>query len=225
METATTTALSLGAHIVNEPWGCDYSGCIDRSYFHKKGVTYVGMGVIPQPEEIFPADFDSVVAAGGTYLTKGGGEKRGWTDTEWQRAGGGCFTDVPKPKWQQDFSCSGRVSNDISIVGNNIGAYDSFHGLGSDRGWIKISGTSISSSLIAGIFGLAGNAKNQNGGKRSGRRGTASTCTRSAAKARAFTARPFRMRMVGASRMASELSRHLGNRRREWAASSRPAFS
>jgi hypothetical protein len=165
LETATTTALSLGAHNINESWGCNYSGCIDRSYFDKKGVTYVGMGVVPQPDEIFPADFDSVVAAGGTYLTKGGGGKRGWTDREWQHAGGGCFTDVPKPKWQQDFSCSGRVSNDISIVGNNIDAYDSFDGLGSYQGWINVSGTSISSSLIAGIFGLAGNAKNQNGGE------------------------------------------------------------
>ena len=48
LETATATALSLGAKIISEPWGCDYAGCLDQSYFDKKGVTYVGLGAIPQ---------------------------------------------------------------------------------------------------------------------------------------------------------------------------------
>lgn len=165
LEKATMTAVALGAHIVAEPWGCTYSGCLDPSYFDKRGITYVGLGVVPQPDEVFPADLDTVVAAGGTYLTQGGGGKRGWTETEWRKAGGGCFTDVPKPTWQRAFSCSGRVSNDVSMVANGIDAYDSFDGLGSSDGWINVSGTGIPVSFIAAVFALAGNAQQQNGGR------------------------------------------------------------
>lgn len=163
LETATATALSLGAHIISEPWGCAYAGCLEPSYFDKKGVTYVGLGAIPG--ETFPADLDSVVAAGGTYLSQGGGGKRGWTETVWAGFGGGCFTDVPKPKWQQKFSCSGRASNDVSMVANFVDAYDSFDGLGNDQGWINDSGNGLPTNLIAGVFALAGNAKDQDGGR------------------------------------------------------------
>jgi hypothetical protein len=91
LQTANATAVSLGAHILNDAWGCNGSGCVDKSYFGTKGVTYVALGAVPQPDEIYPADFDTVVAVGGTYLTQGGGGKRGWTEKVWHGAGGGCF--------------------------------------------------------------------------------------------------------------------------------------
>jgi hypothetical protein len=108
--TANATAVSLGAHIVSDAWGCNYYGCVDKSYFDAKGVTYVALGSVPQPTETFLADFDSVVAVGGTFLTQAGGGKRGWKETIWNGAGGGCSTDVPKPPWQNGTKCSGRVS-------------------------------------------------------------------------------------------------------------------
>lgn len=165
LQTAAKTAVSLGAHIVSNDWGCNGYGCVEKSYFDAKGVTYVGLGAVPEPYEVFPADFDTVVAVGGTYLTQGGSGKRGWTDTIWPHVGGGCFTDVPKPPWQTAAPCSGRVSNDVSIVANNIDIYDSYDGLGTDAGWFDDSGNSLPVALISGVFGLAGNANHQVGGR------------------------------------------------------------
>jgi hypothetical protein len=107
METAEKTAVALGAHIVNNAWACTGYGCVDKSYFDAKNVTYVGLGAGGINQEIYPADFDTVVAVGGTYLAQGGGGKRGWTENVWQKSGGGCFTDDPKPAWQHATSCTG----------------------------------------------------------------------------------------------------------------------
>jgi len=165
LQTAEGTAVSLGAHIVNNAWGCSGYGCVDKSYFDTKGVTYVGLGAVPSPDEVYPADFDTVVAVGGTYLTQGGGGKRGWTDMIWKGAGGGCFSDDPKPAWQQAVSCSGRVSNDVSIDAWNVVALDTYDGVGSANGWFNVGGTGLPTGLISGIFGLAGNAEKQDGGR------------------------------------------------------------
>ena len=165
LQTAQTTAVSLGAHIVNNAWGCNNKGCVDKSYFDTKGVTYVALGAVPQPDEVYPADFDTVVAVGGTYLTQGGGGKRGWTEKVWQGAGGGCFSDDPKPAWQEGTNCTGRVSNDVSIDAWNVVAFDSYDGIGSQGGWINVGGTGLPTGLISGVFALAGNAKIQDGGR------------------------------------------------------------
>jgi subtilase family serine protease len=165
LQTAEATAVSLGAHIVNNAWGCNYSGCVDKSYFDTKGVTYVALGAVPQPDEVYPADFDTVVAVGGTYLTQGSSGKRGWTEKVWKGAGGGCFTDDPKPAWQKGTNCSGRVSNDVSIDAWNVIAFDSYDGGGTQGGWINVGGTGVPTGLISGVFALAGNAKEQDGGR------------------------------------------------------------
>jgi subtilase family serine protease len=41
-----------------------------------------------------------------------------------------------------------------------VAEYDSF-----DGGWFAIGGTSVSTPLLAGVFGLAGNGAKQNGGR------------------------------------------------------------
>jgi len=164
LQTAESTAVSLGARIVNNAWGCDGYGCVDPSYFDAKGVTYVALGAVPYGTEVYPADFDTVVAVGGTYLSQGGGGKRGWTETVWKGAGGGCFPDDPKPPWQQTTTCSGRVSNDVSMDAWNVVAFDSYDDV-SKGGWINVGGTGVPTGLISGVFALAGNAKEQDGGR------------------------------------------------------------
>lgn len=165
LETAEETAVTLGAHIVANSWGCGPkpgADCVEQKYFDRKGVTYIASGA---PGgwgfETYPAAFDSVVAAGGTYLTQGGGGKRGWTETIWPNYGGGCFPDDRKPPWQRGTNCAGREANDVSIVAANLAFYDSYGGLH----WSKISGTGLPQGLLAGVFALAGNATNQNGGR------------------------------------------------------------
>jgi hypothetical protein len=158
VETAETTAVSLGAHIIHNGWDCTGSGCVERSYFDKQGITYLGSG--NSLEDVYPADFDSAVAVGGTTLSQGGGGKRGWTEEVSEDWGGICDTSDPKPNWQHDQFCAGRAANDVSMVAWNLAAYDAYYG-----GWIRVSGSGIPEALLSGVFALAGNAEKQDGGR------------------------------------------------------------
>jgi subtilase family serine protease len=154
---AALEAVKLGAHIVSN----SYSGTgADQKDYDAKGVAYLGAsgdtGSVGEP-----AAFDSVAAVGGTTLTKGGGGKRGWTESVWGGLQNGCTTQ-PKPRWQHDRSCPYRLANDVSAVANpGVAVYDSY-GFG---GWLQILGTAVSAPFLAGVFGLAGNATQQDGGR------------------------------------------------------------
>jgi subtilase family serine protease len=60
---------------------------------------------------------------------------------------------VAKPAWQHDPHCPMRTVADVSAVATNVAVYDAYWG-----GWLDVAGTSIAAPLIAGIYGLAGNA-------------------------------------------------------------------
>ncbi len=157
IEAAVTRAVTLGAHIISNSYSG--SGGIKQKYYDTKGVTYLASAGDNGYGKSLPADFSSVAAIGGTELTRGGG-KRGWTERIWPDTGGGCSTES-KPPWQHDTGCAGRLANDVSAVALNVAEYDSYK----YGGWFPIDGTSISSPLSAGIFGLAGNAAQQDGGR------------------------------------------------------------
>ena len=76
--------------------------------------------------------------------------------------GGGCANGITKPSWQHDPGCTFRTQNDVAAVAWDVAEYDSY-GYG---GWITVGGTSIATPLIAGIYGLAGNASAQHAGKK-----------------------------------------------------------
>jgi subtilase family serine protease len=159
LETAEDEAVKLGAHIVSNSWGCPGSvSCVKKSHFDTKGVEYLassgdgGYGVQG------PAALASVAAIGGTVLSKSGSQ---YSERIWSGSGGGCATGIRKPKWQHDSVCAGRAMGDASAVAWNVAEYDSY-GYG---GWVTIGGTSISAPLLAGVFGLAGNASKQIGGR------------------------------------------------------------
>lgn len=158
LEQAVAEAVALGAHIVS----IGFAGTgFHQSYFQTKGVTYLASSGSAGSQVNEPAAFDSVVAIGGTTLARGGGGSRGWTESAW--GSGGCTT-FPKPAWQHDKSCAYRLTNDVSAVADpstGVAEYDSY-GYG---GWITIGGTSVPTPLLAGVFGLAGNATNQDGGR------------------------------------------------------------
>src|SRR5262249_5140384 len=61
---------------------------------------------------------------------------------------------VAKPAWQHDPHCPGRTVADTSAVAQNVPIYNKVWG-----GWITVGGTSVATPLIAGIYGLAGNAR------------------------------------------------------------------
>ena len=159
VQTAEAQAVTLGAHIVSNGY---VSTGLSQSYFDTKGVTYLGSAGDSGSGVGQPAAFDSVVAVGATTLSRGGGT-RGWTESVWPGSSGGC-TSEPKPRWQHDTRCAFRLANDASAVGDpntGVAEYDTY----GSGGWFTVGGTAVPTSLLAGVFGLAGNATNQNGGR------------------------------------------------------------
>jgi len=164
IETAEAEAVKLGAHIVSNSYNGEGA---DEEYYNTKGVTYLASagdsGYNNGPYGLGdPVSFPTVVAVGGTSLTQGGGS-RGWTEVVWGDSGAGCSKEL-KPKWQGDPGCKFRTANDVSAIADpntGVAEYDSY-GYG---GWVVSGGTSVSTPLLAGVFGLAGNAASQNGGK------------------------------------------------------------
>jgi subtilase family serine protease len=156
LQTAEATAVSLGAHIVSNSWGCPgNNNCVSSSYFDTPGVVYLASSGDSGYGTQGPAALASVVSVGGTVLSKNGSS---YSETAWHGAGSGCATGITKPSWQHDSGCSYRTMNDTSAVAQGVAEYDTY-GYG---GWITVSGTSVSSPMIGGVYGLAGNASSQN---------------------------------------------------------------
>ena len=156
MQTAEAEAVKLGAHIVSNSWICySYSCSIDAKYFDTPGVMYLAgsgdaaYGVIGPPMSL-----SSVIAVGGTVLSKNGSK---YTESVWDGAGSGCTSEIKKPKWQKDPSCTKRTTADVSAVAYDVAEYDSYGG----GGWFTVGGTSVATPITAAVFGLAENAKSR----------------------------------------------------------------
>lgn len=153
---AEQEAVKLGATILSNSYSGSGGDC---SYFDTKGVTYLasagdnGLGIG------LPAACGDVVSVGGTVLSSCNNE-RGFCETIWPDSGGGCAPGR-KPPWQHDKTCKGRLANDVAAVAADVAEYDTYE----EGGWLPVSGTSVSSPLVAGIFGLAGNSTHQEGGR------------------------------------------------------------
>jgi len=107
-----------------------------------------------------PASFDSVVAVGGTSLTRAAGTTRGWTERAWSGAGSGCSTLNAKPSWQTAATqCNGKALADVSAVADpatGVSVYDSTPFQGAS-GWLVFGGTSASAPIIGSVYALGGN--------------------------------------------------------------------
>ena len=155
---ATNTAVRLGAAAVSNSYGTPEYGGSDKdaeAYYDHPGVAVVaatgdwGYGVY------YPAAAPNVVAVGGTSLERSTSDSRGWTETTWSGTGSGCSAVQPKPAWQTDGGCAGRTVSDVSAVADpqtGVAVYDSYEG----NGWMKVGGTSASSPIVAGAYGLVG---------------------------------------------------------------------
>ena len=161
---AEDTAVSLGAQVVSNSYGGQgETGSPRREakhYVHPGHVIVASSGDFGYTAAQFPANLASVTAAGGTKLVQSK-SARGWKETVWNdnvgASGSGCSAYVAKPSWQHDPHCPGRTSADVAAVATNIALYDTSlpKGIGP---WLTVEGTSASSPLIAGVYGLAGNA-------------------------------------------------------------------
>lgn len=154
---AEKTAVKLGAHIVSNSWG-GAGGSASAGAFAAPGVTYLASAGDEGYGMQDPADYPTVVSVGGTILHFTSSH---YTEVVWPDSGGGC-SFVAKPSWQADPDCSERTGNDVAAAAWNAAEYDTY----GYRGWMTTAGTSVSSPLLAGVFGLTKNAAKQEGGKR-----------------------------------------------------------
>jgi hypothetical protein len=159
LATAEDTAARLGAQVISNSYGEPESGqaqSLAPAYRHPGHTIVVASGDSGFEPTNFPASLATVTAVGGTELARAD-SRRGWTERVWNADGGaggsGCSAYVPKPSWQHDRHCAMRTVADVSAVAWNVPIYEKTYG-----GWLTIGGTSAAAPLIAGIYGLAGNA-------------------------------------------------------------------
>jgi hypothetical protein len=153
------TAARLGAQVISNSYGTRESGlalALRRSYTPAHHTVVASAGDTGFTAASFPADLSGVIAVGGTSLVRSAGQ-RGWTERAWHNSSGaggsGCSAYVRKPRWQHHPHCPGRTVTDVSAVAVRVPVFEPDYG-----GWVTVAGTSISAPLIAGVYGLAGNA-------------------------------------------------------------------
>ncbi|AHH98993.1 S53 family peptidase [Kutzneria albida] len=155
--TAVNTSVKLGSTIVSNSYGAAESHVSKdfAAYYNHPGVAMVASSgdngfTIPNAPAVYP----SVVAVGGTSLTKAN-NARGWSESAWQGASSGCSAWVTKPAWQTDPNCPGRTVADVSAVADphtGPAVYET----SVSQGWTVVGGTSASAPFIAGVIALAG---------------------------------------------------------------------
>ena len=160
--TSENTAARLGAPVISNSFGAQENGfsmTFAKDYDHPGHMIVVSSGDLGFGVANSPADLTTVTAVGGTELRRSD-NARGWSERVWNDSsilGGagasGCSAYVAKPAWQHDRHCPGRTVANVSAVANDIPIYNKVWG-----GWITVGGTSVAAPLIAGVYGLAGNA-------------------------------------------------------------------
>ncbi|HTU79552.1 MAG TPA: IPT/TIG domain-containing protein [Solirubrobacteraceae bacterium] len=164
---AENTAVRLGAIEVSNSWSSPEQECgktltsceeEERDYYDHPGVMlFFAAGDHGYDNTLegddspdFPAALPSVVAVGGTALHRAS-NARGWSEDTWYEpgrgsgGGSGC-SRLPKPSWQVDPGCAGRMTDDVAADAaceTPVSVYDGE--------WELICGTSASSPLLAGI--------------------------------------------------------------------------
>jgi hypothetical protein len=140
------------------------------------------VGVAPGVPDA-PASLPTVVSVGGTSLkltsTAARKAESVWNDSgppsgrafkQFAATGGGCSTLFEAPAWQQGlpgWAVTGcgthRLDNDIAAVGDPYTGFDIYssykYASSATTGWVTVGGTSLSSPLIAALYGLAGGSR------------------------------------------------------------------
>ena len=151
------TAVALGATEVSNSYGAPESGDSVRvaSHYSHPGVAILAStGDSGYQPANAPAVYSSVIAVGGTTLTRAA-NTRGWTETAWSSAGSGCSAWFDKPAWQHDSNCPGRMTADVAADADpNTGP--AIYCAEDCGGWGVVGGTSVSSPFLAGVVALAG---------------------------------------------------------------------
>ena len=155
---ADATAARLGATEISNSWGLREAACgADLCEAEAADFDHPGVFVAAASGDYgydnaqrgwsspdFPASVPAVVAVGGTSL-KRAENARGWSEEAWVDGGSGC-SRFPKPAWQTDPACPGRMDADVAADAaceSPVSIYDGH--------WENVCGTSVASPLVAGI--------------------------------------------------------------------------
>jgi subtilase family serine protease len=155
---AVNTAAQMGADAISNSYGgSDFSQSQMPGYDHPGIAVTASTGDNGYGVES-PASFKTVIAVGGTSLTKNSNGT--FTESAWSGAGSGCSTRNIKPGYQTSVTqCSGKASADVSAVADpntGVSVYDSTP-YGGASGWLVFGGTSASSPIIASVYAMGGN--------------------------------------------------------------------
>jgi len=165
---AEARALALGATEVSNSYGVAEKGLSTTQFntlspvYARSGVAIVAGAGDSGYGAAFPADVNTVVAAAGTTLTIDTTTGAWVSEKVWNLTGSGCSKWASSFAWQTATSgwsktkCgSKRGIGDVAAPGDpNSGLYVRFNGV-----WYIIGGTSLSSPVIAGVYGLAANTQ------------------------------------------------------------------
>jgi subtilase family serine protease len=158
-QVASNLVVQNGGGTVSNSWsGGEYSGEVSDSkkYFSTSGVVYfASTGDAGQDHIGVPAVMATVVGAGGTEFIRNG--KGAFTGEQyWTGGGGGLSQYVSRPAYQniiKKIVGSKRGIPDFGAIAVGVAMYDQS---GSNGGWNRVAGTSISSPLLAGVVDGAG---------------------------------------------------------------------
>jgi subtilase family serine protease len=149
--TAVNTAARLGAVAISNSYGGSDQATLS-AYDHPNIAITASTGDGGYEVES-PASFPTVIAVGGTSLTKAG---TGYTESAWSGAGSGCSAINAKPSFQTTTGCGGKVTADVSAVADpatGVAVYDSYAYQGT-KGWMVFGGTSASSPIVASVYAM-----------------------------------------------------------------------
>ncbi|WP_344306624.1 S53 family peptidase [Fodinicola feengrottensis] len=151
---AATVMAGQHATVVSNSYGGPENGLAQQfagAYDQPNHQVVVSSGDDGFTKASFPATVASVIAVGGTELTKAD-NTRGFTESTWADGSSGCSAYVAKPARQHDPHCSMRTVADVSAVADNVSMFNAGNG-----GWFDVAGTSVAAPFIAGMYGQVNN--------------------------------------------------------------------
>jgi subtilase family serine protease len=157
------TAARLGSSAISTTFGMPEDGSrMFEKYFDHPGHMITASIGDSGYSVYFPGSSPDVTAVGGTTLTRAN-NRRGWTENIWSGVSPVCSAVYARPSWQHDTGCAMRASGDVGAVADpNTGVVVVFQGQ-----FLVFGGTSVSSPIVAGVYGLAGNASTLHFGEHS----------------------------------------------------------
>lgn len=162
---ASSMVTAAGGGEVSNSWGgAEFSGELSyASHFNGKTNVVFFASTGDAPGVSFPSTLPSVIAVGGTSVSRNVETGKFRQETTWADGGGGASAYVPRPPYQDGIS--GRVGDargvpDISFDGNpNTGVWvycGTSCGASDQGGWYIVGGTSVGSPAIAAMVNSAG---------------------------------------------------------------------